>query len=223
MGKEEDNVVEILANLGRERADICIEKLPEWLQYRRYELLFDAQIKALKSCGLEEEISSQLSKRKEEVVGKAIKMKIPNGNYPFFPNVGKSIDWLARRTIFNNSSAFVNFDPEDVVNVANVPKLSYTLNINDGYDFSLLSSDTIKEEMEKKNFLVLSELLTIRIISRHLGDEVFRWPCLEMAALGSRVGEGYPDIYQDIEEREFCIDYFLPAEARSFPYCEARI
>jgi hypothetical protein len=226
MGKEEEDIVDILANLNRARADKCIEKLPELLQRKRYELLFDAQIEALKNCGLEEAICSQLRERKEEVVGKAIEMKIPADNYPFFPNLGKSINWLTRRTISYNSSAIVNIDLKDIIDVVTVPKCKYTLNINDGYDLRSLSCDGAIEKACKDPFLTLGELLTLRIITHHLAEGLFRWSCSdEMAALGSRVGDkGYPDLYSvGADLTESCIDCLLPGESRSFPNCEARI
>jgi hypothetical protein len=222
MGKEEAEILEILAGLRRERADTCIEKLPEWLKKRRYELLFDAQINTLKNCGLEAGTCSRLAKRKEEVIEAVINMNIPKDNYPFFPNVGKPIGWLARRVMSGNSSAIVNIMPEEVIDDAFIPEFSYTFNINDGYKLRTLSCDEAVKKMGKEQFLTLSELLTMRILAHHLGEEVFRWPWLEMAALGSRLGDvGYPDLYST--EAELCIDCLRCKSSRSFPHCEIRI
>jgi len=229
MEKEENTIVEILVGLNRARASECIEKLPLWLRQRRYELLFDAQIEALEGCGLGEEACCRLRDRKKEVVNLAFAMKIPEGNYPFSPNLNESIGWLVRRTIYGNSSPAINFDLKELEDIITVSPFSYTFNINDGYSLRDLSCDMALQRIESRlpftesrSPLNFKEMLTVRMITHHVGCEAFPWPCVSMAALGSRVGEDTPNLYDD--GRELQINALLPRNSIccSFPTCEAR-
>lgn len=222
-------IADLLIGLKQNEVDNILNEVPEITKRKRYEILFNEQIDHLEGLGLDELDENSLNKfkkRKDEVVAKALEMKIPDDHYPFMPHIKGELDWLARRVIYNGSSVKVDIELKDVQDVIVVfePSYSYTFDIERGRATSGLDCPAAEKLISDmgRSPLMLEELMLLYILT---ADTI---PLACLNALGSRHKSSrdellVPDLYP--EHSEMIMGALIPtisSSGRGSPSCVFR-
>jgi len=199
---------------------------------KKYGKLFDAQLKVLNGIGLDEDRLRLLADKKSKVIETALGLRIPDGDYPFIPNIDKSPDWHLRRLVTWGSSVRIHSDIKTVSDQIEVQPLSFTYGINDGYCVRYLTFEETKEKFEETNVssLIFKELVMYKILASQPETGFGCHVCDEVVALGSTISNKerklfIPGFYSDYNNEELVTDsiYFPSKAGRSAPFCLKRV
>jgi len=199
---------------------------------KKYGELFDAQLVILDKNGLDEDTCRRLADKKAKVIETALGLKIPDGDYPFIPNIGESLDWHLERLREWGKPVRIHSYIETVSDQIEVQPLSFTYGINDGYCVRYLTFEETKKKFEKTNVspLIFKELVMYKILASQSETDFGCHVCDEVAALGSTISNKkgklfIPDFYSDYHNEELITDslFFSSKDGRSAPFCRKRV
>jgi hypothetical protein len=165
MGKDEtlvQKLLEILKSAKPEDIDDSIagakRKLAEIAKQNKKKeglsKLFDTQMQTLENHGCPPIILRAFRDQKSSVIGKAIKMDIPESNIPFLPIIPKSYassDFQMLMIKNGNQAGFTYLEPDQITDVVQTPNTPYFIfNVEDGREMCGKSPQDAEKLFEKQ-------------------------------------------------------------------------